>query len=127
MLEPFTQEQLKAELSNFYGSMCYYKANIFSNIVITEGVRYFCDICECYWLLDEAIIYALRDLGKKYSFLIIEFKVTNKRGTTYIEVKEDSGEPLLFKRRTKDLCKKIPIGEYKFYLIDNVMLLPSEY
>ena len=127
MLKPFTQEQLKSELNNFYGSMAYYKANIFSNIVITEGVRYFCDICECYWLLDEAIIYALRELSKKYSFLIVEFKVTNKRGTTYIEVKEDSNTELLFKRRTKDLLNKIPIGEYKFYLIDNVMLLPSEY
>ena len=122
-----TYEELHSELNNFYGSMAYYKANIFSNIVITEGVRYFCDTCECYWLLDEAIIYALRDLGKKYSFLIVEFKVTNKRGTTYIEVREDNSEPLLFKRRTKDLLHKIPIGEYKFYLIDNVMLLPSEY
>ena len=122
-----TYEELHSELNNFYGSMAYYKANIFSNIVITEGVRYFCDICECYWLLDEAIIYALRELSKKYSFLIVEFKVTNKRGTTYIEVKEDSNTELLFKRRTKDLLNKIPIGEYKFYLIDNVMLLPSEY
>ncbi|MBO7732197.1 MAG: hypothetical protein J6S67_06585 [Methanobrevibacter sp.] len=127
MLEPFTEEQLKSELANFYCSESYYKANIFSNIVITEGVRYFCDICSCYWLLDEAIIYALRELGKKYSFLIVEFKVTNKRGTTYIEVKEDSNTELLFRRRTKDLLHKIPIGEYKFYLIDNVMLLPSEY
>lgn len=122
-----TYEELHSELNNFYGSMAYYKANIFSNIVITEGVRYFCDICECYWLLDEAIIYALRELSKKYSFLIVEFKVTNKRGTTYIEVKEDSNTELLFRRRTKDLLNKIPIGEYKFYLIDNVMLLPSEY
>ena len=122
-----TYEELHSELNNFYGSMAYYKANIFSNIVITEGVRYFCDICECYWLLDEAIIYALRELSKKYSFLIVEFKVTNKRGTTYIEVKEDSNTELLFKRRTKDLLNKIPMGEYKFYLIDNVMLLPSEY
>ena len=127
MTTTMTEEQLKSELDNFYGSMCYYKANIFSNIVITEGVRYFCDVCECYWLLDEAIIYALRELSKKYSFLIVEFKVTNKRGTTYIEVKEDSDTDILFRRRTKDLCKKIPIGEYKFYLIDNVMLLPSEY
>ena len=122
-----TEAELKGELANFYCSESYYKANIFSSIVITEGVRYFCDICSCYWLLDEAIIYALRELSKKYSFLIVEFKVTNKRGTTYIEVKEDSDTELLFRRRTKDLCKKIPMGEYKFYLIDNVMLLPSEY
>ena len=122
-----TYEELKTELDMHYGSMTYYKANPFSNIVITDGVKYFCDKCSCYWLLDEAIIYALKELGQKYSFLIVEFKVTNKRGTTYIEVKEDSSEPLLFRRRTKDLLNKIPIGEYKFYLIDNVMLLPSEY
>ena len=45
----------------------------------------------------------------------------------YIEAKEDTNAPLLLKKRTKDLCNLIPIGEYKFYLIDKVLLLPSEY
>lgn len=125
--EKLTHTELTNNLEQFYGTEHYYKPSMFSNIVITDGVKYFCDTCSCYWLLEESIISGLQALSNKYPFLLVEFKVTNKRGTTYIEAKEDTNAPLLLKKRTKDLCNLIPIGEYKFYLIDKVLLLPSEY
>ena len=120
--------ELKDNLSMHMGTEKYYKVSPFVPTVITDGVKYFCDKCECYWLIEHMLFNGLCNINKEYGFLVITVNV-NKRGTCHVVAKEDTGEdmPVLYSKKVKDLCKLIPSGEYKFYLIDQVMLLPSEY
>ena len=120
--------ELKTNLDMHMGTESYFKVSPFIPTVITDGVRYFCDKCECYWLIVHMLFNGIYSISKNYSFLVITVNV-NKRGTCHVVAKEDTGEdmPVLYSKKVKDLCKLIPSGEYKFYLINNVMLLPSEY
>ena len=123
-----TYTELQANLEQHFCSEQYFKITPFTSTIMTEGIKYFCDKCSCYWLLEFMLFNGLSKLSKQYNFLLITVNV-NKRGTCHITVKEDSNEelPLLLNKKVRDLCQLIPVGEYKFYLIENVLLLPSEY
>lgn len=118
-------DELKSNLEQHIMSENYYKLSPFTPIVATDGVKYFADTCECYWLLD-LICFNIYKLHRELGTLFIHVDV-NKRGTCHITVDEDLGEPILFEKKQRDLCQIIPVGKYEFYLIDNVLLLPSEY
>ena len=128
MTNLLTYEELKNRLGSYYGTERYYKFSLLSSAVMTDGVKYFCDTCSCYWLIDNIFIKGLQKVANDYSFLILFIKVS-KKGNVKVTVKEDSGEdmPVLFSMKGKDLLNIIPSGEYKLYYINNVLLLPSEY
>lgn len=118
--------ELEELLSNFYGTEHYYKVSPFSSIVITDGVKAFADKCECYWLLTDFIMPECTMVSHISNFLVVEV-VVDKKGMCTITAKEDTDMPLLFTKKQRDICNIIPEGTHKFYLIDNVLLLPSEY
>lgn len=120
-----TYEELQNSLEQHYGTEQYFRTNPFIPIVITEGVKYFADTCECYWLLDE-IMLGLFKKHQQLGALFIDIEV-NKRGTCHITTREDDGMPIIFEKKIRDLCKCIPVGSYKIWLMHNVLLLPSEY
>lgn len=120
-----THEQLVSELEQYYGTEHYYKAHPFSQMVITDGVKAFAEKCSCFWAIDEVAL-ANRALMSKDSFVVIKFNVS-KTGMNTMTAQQDTDQPIIWQKKIKDVCKCIPQGEYKFYLIDNVMLLPSEY
>ena len=117
-------EEFKNNLENFYGTEKYYRLGIVP-IVCTEGIKYFADTCECYWLLDEITI-GLYRLHQQLGYLFVNIEV-NKRHTVIITVRQDEGTPIVFQKKIGDKCKLIPTGTYMFYLMNNVLLLPDEY
>ena len=117
-------EDFTNKLEQFYGTEQYHRIGL-TPIVATDGVKYFAETCSCFWLLDDITI----NLFKKHQelgCLFIDIEV-NKRHTVHITVREDSGEPVIYDKKIKDVCEYIPVGNYKFYLMNNVLLLPSEY
>lgn len=117
-------QEFKNNLSNFYGTEHYYPMGLI-RIYLTDGVKYFADTCECYWLMQE-ICLGLYKLHQQLGTLFINIEV-NKNHTVIIRAEQDEGMPVVFQKKIKDLCKLIPVGEYRLYLMNNVLLLPSEY
>lgn len=117
-------EDLSSNLDRFIGSMEFYKVGL-TPIVATEGVKYFADSCQCYWLLD-ILCYGLFKLHQELGYLFIDIEV-NKRHTVHITVRQDEGMPVVFEKKQRDICELIPVGTYRIWLMDNTLLLPSEY
>ena len=122
--EKLTYENFSTSLEQFIGSMKFYKLGL-TPIIATEGIKYFADTCECYWLMDE-ICLGLYKLHNQLGYLFIDIEV-NKRHTVHITVRQDRDEPIVFEKKIRDMCKIIPVGKYLFYLMNNTLLLPTEY
>jgi hypothetical protein len=62
------------------------------------------------------------------TFLVINLKI-NKDNTALLTFREDSNTPILYKQQYDytDISKYFDGEELKFYLIDDVLLLESEY
>ena len=117
-------EEFNKKLDTFIGSEQFFRPSI-TPIIMTEGVKYFADTCECYWLLDDLTINLFR-LHQQLGYLFIDIEV-NKRHTVHITVREDKDMPIVYDKKIRDLCKLIPVGNYRIWLMNNVLLLPSEY
>lgn len=122
--EKLSHEEFTNNLEQFIGSMHFYPI-AFTPLIFTDGIRYFAETCECFWLVD-LIGYGLYKVHKQLGTLFIDIEV-NKRHTVHITARQDSGMPVIFEKKQKDICKVIPIGTYKFYLMNGTLLLPSEY
>ena len=107
------------QLAQFTGTLNWYKNPLLSYLY-TDGVKYFAEYAECYWLLQE--INALwRRRGNESFFMIT---VNREKTVTNIVVEDGNGKQLL--TRTIPFTD-LPEGDWKFYLTDNVLMLPSEY
>lgn len=122
--EKISYEELSNNLDRFIGSEHFYPI-AFSPLVFTEGIKYFAETCECFWLID-LIGHGLKRLHRELGYLFIDIEV-NKRHTVHVTVRQDSGMPVVFEKKQRDLCKIIPVGTYRLYLMNDTLLLPSEY
>ena len=117
-------EEFTNNLEQHIGTTGYFKVGL-TPIVVTDGIKYFAETCSCFWLLDDITI----NLYKKHQelgWLFIDIEV-NKRHTVHITVRQDKDEPVIYDKKIKDVCEYIPVGSYRMWLMNNVLLLPSEY
>ena len=110
---------IETNLAQFTGTEHYYKH--FLGIVYTDGVNYLAEKAKAYWLID--VIASYQPQQKKVPFQLWEFKKTGDAGV--VTMREDTGEPELVRQEIE--YTDFPLDEIKFYLIDGVLLLPSEY
>lgn len=119
-----TYEEFTNNLEQHIGTQKYYRLGL-TPIVATDGIKYFAETCSCFWLLDDITI----NLFKKHQelgWLFVDIEV-NKRHTVHITARQDKDMPVVYDKKIRDLCKLIPVGKYSIWLMDNVLLLPSEY
>jgi hypothetical protein len=116
-------EDLKHELAQFIGTEKYYYHAI-GHFNYTDGIRYLAEKAQCYWLLDLIGSYQLNVKIRKIPFQLWELKV-NKDSSAVATMKEDSDQPVIIKQAIP--YSDFPINYIKFYFIDSVLLLPSEY
>jgi hypothetical protein len=92
-------------------------------MLYTDGVQYFAENAGngAYWLLD-IMATELMDLHKKEPFLHIQMLV----GGSAARIIADDGNGNEVWRREIEFTD-CPEGVWRFYLTDNVLLLPSEY
>ena len=110
------------DLSNFYGTEKYHKTFVFNpKLVHTDGVQYFADQAGAFWLLD-IIATEIYPLTSQHDFLAITMDVKDKKAKLVVD---DGNDNWIFQKNIE--FTDCPNGEYRFWLIGNVLMLPSEY
>ena len=123
-----TYNQLQYDLQQYYSTEHYYKIIPFINAVITDGVKAFADKTNSYWLFTDLIFLDGYRIARTHDdkFTLIKVTVNDKHQVNVVFM-HDIGEKPYWEATQKDLLEYIPIGEYKFHLVDTVLSLPTEY
>lgn len=117
---------LVEQLEQFYGTECYHRFNMFFKTVATDGVIYFAEHGQAFWALDEMCIMRMKliEKGKIQPSEWLFYTITSKNGKADIVCDDGNGNEYAKKHIA---YTDLEAGTYKFYLMDNVLLLPSEY
>ncbi len=120
-MQTLQKEVFESALMQFMGTEYWYSHSLAPAMTYTDGVKYFAEKTESYWLLD-VIATEYFPMLKEQPFLFIT--VESKHGSCDIIVKDGDDQELI--------SKHVPVttlieGTWNFYLYDNVLLLPSEY
>ena len=113
-----TSEELRDALFQFYGTEHWYKM-IFGPTTYTDGVKFFADSAGAHWFLD-IVATEIATLRVPFAYIILTVKGEKA------DINVTDGNDNYLWRRHIDFTD-CPEGEWKFYLTDNVMLLPGEY
>ena len=118
------EAQLKAALKQFTGTENWYQHPLFRAYKYTDGVKYLAGEAGAYWLLDR--IFGLQYESEKIQgepFQVWDLKVHDDKTATLTCTDGNDGpvhqETISF--------TDFPISIIRFYLTDQVLLLPSEY
>jgi len=114
---------LAADLKMFQGTDTWFRHPLCHNFLYTDGVKFFAEHCGngAYWFLD-IIATEVAELQETEEFLSIHLIVEDDKAL--ISVSDGNGRDLYEKAID---YTDAPVGIWKFFLTNNVMLLPSEY
>ena len=116
-----TPEIIRATLAQAYGTSQYWK--VYPDLLITDGVKLMAEMCNAYWLLQDAFIWLHSDKLKGEEFIV--FKLTLDEHSALLSI-EDGNYNILAKQ-------DIPFSDFPLqegiimYWCDNVLMLPTEY
>ena len=113
--------QLRADLSQFTGTEQWYRHGINRRMLFTDGVKYFAEQAGCYWFLD-IIATEVFSLLREQPFLVITMDVDDGEADIFVD---DGNGNVVWKRHIN--FTDAPDGDWRFYLTDNVLMVPSEY
>ena len=117
---------LTTELQQFTGTELWHRNPLYKNMLYTDGVKYFAEEAGAYWFLDiVGTEYHPQTVGERPKwdyFLSIKLVVDGSKGVITVT----DGNYTTFAER-KVPYTDCPEGTWRFYLTDNVLLLPSEY
>lgn len=111
---------LRADLSHFTGSEKWYRHVLQKSFLYTEGVQFFCEQAGAYWFLD-ILATEVFPLQMNAPFLVIELHVASNGK---IQVTDGNDQKVWSKHIP---FTDAPQGVWRFFLTDNVCMLPSEY
>ncbi len=114
---------LSADLKMFTGTEQWFRHPLSSNFLYTDGVKFFAEHCGggAYWFLD-ILATELADLQEKEDFMSITLDVVDSSA----KITADDGNGNVLWTRNIDFTDAEK-GTWKFFLTNNVLLLPSEY
>lgn len=113
----------KAALHQFTGSEVFYRHSLFRGYVYTEGVQYMAEKAGAYWLVDHILSNQVLAVLKDQPFQVWQIKV-NEDESAGITVEDGNDMELTsFQIDYTDF----PLEEMTLWLIDQTLLLPSEY
>jgi hypothetical protein len=115
--------ELKSALAHCTGTEQWYRHPLNQKLMYTDGVRTFAKNAGggAYWFLD-IVATEVAPLQDDEAFISMSIKSTD--GEAELEA-TDGNDNILWSRQLD--FTDCPEGTWNFYLIDNVMLLPSEY
>lgn len=112
-------EQLQHELRHFTGTEHYHLHPF--NLLMTDGAKYFADKAGAYWLMDIiATQPEIREQAKE--FAAVDLIVADSEADL---IATDGNDNEVYRRHID--FTDCPDGTWRFFVIDNVVLLPSEY
>ena len=116
----FNSSNNAPDLKQYIGTENYYKA---LTILFTDGVKHLCESRKCYWLITDIALYTSYVMElKKEPFLTCELiKSSHKNALIYT----DGNENIVFSQDIE--FTDFPDEGVCLYLIEGVLMLPSEY
>lgn len=111
------------DLNQFTGTSQWYKVG---PLVITDGVKYFCDEVGGYWVLD--IILSVQDVlrcDKDFVLITLDVGESNNAHITFTDGDKGDGPVVLYQQFIG--YTDCPPGVWKFYQEGDVVLVPSEH
>jgi hypothetical protein len=119
-----TAGQLDFHLAHFSGTENWYRHWLVKGMLYTDGVKFFAEHGGqegAYWLLD-VVATEFYPLLRKERFLQIILSVKDRKAT----IKVDDGNDHILSEKPIEFSD-MQEGDWRFYLTDNVLLLPREY
>lgn len=113
--------EIQAALRHCTGTEQYYRHGLVRSFLYTDGVQTFCEMAGAYWFLDIVATEVL-PLQRREEFIAVTLIVTK----TAALIKADNGSRRKLWSRIIDFTD-CPEGIWKFYLQNNVFMVPSEY
>ncbi len=115
---------LRSTLSHFTGTSRYIR-DPFTGLLYTDGVVHMAERAEAHWLLsDIGAVFRLHPKVRGIGFQLWILFVNDQREAV-LTCQEDSNMPALYEQKYE--YTDFPAGTWKMYLIDGVLMLPSEY
>ncbi len=109
-------------LNEFTGSQCIYRHPL-TKLVYTEGVQFLAEKFGCYWLLDRILIEArLNRILSREEFQV--WILSRKEQGFQLTCEDGNGRVLFFNAIE---YSDFAAGKVTLWLVDGVLLLPSEY
>lgn len=112
-----------SDLDQFTGTEHWYRHPLNRHITYTDGVKFFADTVGAHWLLD-ILVTEVAGFLRTQEFIHIKMTV-REDGTADITADDGNDSPPFWTRHID--WTDCPVGEWRFYLTNNVILLPSEY
>lgn len=126
-----TAGSLQSGMQQFYGTENYYFSPFNKNVNYTDGVKWFLESAECYWLLD-IIVTEVYQAAKAWTakegdtFFKIETHSFDSKATIKVTSTDQYGsEHTIFSKEIT--FTDLPEGNWVFYYCNNVVMLPTEY
>lgn len=105
------------------GTMVYHRTSPFYKMVVTDGVLAIAEL-GAFWLVDEIGFKISNHKDLDEYFTVVELKVTDDKGKLIAYKEVDEENVTIYE-------EEIPFTDFpcdiKFYLMNNVLLLPQEY
>lgn len=116
-----TPEQLSEVMAQAIGSDCLYRHQF--GIVYTQGMKAMAETAGAYWLIDLIASHQIYKHVRTEPFQVWVLTVQDGKATA--EAFDDIPGKLLTRQAIEHT--DFPPGEWKLYLVDGVLMIPSEY
>jgi hypothetical protein len=117
-------DELKRALGHFTGTVEWHRATVIPTIqYVTDGVKYLIDNAEAYWLVDAIASHQLEGRTTREPFQAWTLK-KHENGSATLKA-DDGNDNWLVTQEIE--YTDFPLDEIKLYLVDGILLLPSEY
>lgn len=113
---------LESDLKQFTGTEQYHR-HLFGKF--TDGVNYLADKAGAYWLIDVVMSYRMNKKTRGVNFQVWELQKNKTGNGCVVTMKEDSDKPVIISQKIG--FTDFPLDYIKLFLIDGILLLPSEY
>jgi hypothetical protein len=115
---------LKSSLSHFSGTSRYIR-DPFTGLMHTDGIEHLAERAEAHWLVsDIGAVFRHQQNVKEMPFQLWTLAV-DEMNTAVLTCQEDCDMPVIYERNYE--YTDFPVGTWKMYLINGVLMVPSEY
>jgi hypothetical protein len=120
-----TEAGIEAALRQFYGGGQQFYRPMFPRFKYTEGVMYLQKSAKAFWLVDEILIRQMQQKVKAERFQVWTLKVQKDRSAKLEAT--DGNHNKIFRAGTTIPWTDFPLESITLWMVDGVLMLPSEY
>lgn len=114
----------EADLAQFTGSEQLYRHSLVKRFCYTDGVKYIAERAGAYWLIDEIAFAQVNEVNLAMEGFQLWVLSVNADKSAMLTCDDGNGHTL---HQQAIEYTDFPLAEIKFYVCDDIILLPSEY